>query len=184
MRVFSSIFKFFDSHKFIRGLSSCLIFGFFALSLLISFGQKSLGIGERPQIVVLDLSSGSNGSSYPVTYLGSLPNDWNSTEFKTNKVILKWVDPGVFNMGQTGVTNADIVRQITLTRGFYMGIYEITGSQYEKVIGFDPSIHGGDTKPVDRGTWNEVRGGIWPSGVPSNSSFIGKVRQKNKRRNL
>ena len=178
MRVFSSIFKFFDSHKFIRGLSSCLIFGFFALSLLISFGQKSLGIGERPQIVVLDLSSGSNGSSYPVTYLGSLPNDWNSTEFKTNKVILKWVDPGVFDMGQTGVTNADIVRQITLTRGFYMGIYEITGSQYEKVIGFDPSIHGGDTKPVDRGTWNEVRGGIWPSGVPSNSSFIGKVRQK------
>ncbi|MBT5717580.1 MAG: SUMF1/EgtB/PvdO family nonheme iron enzyme, partial [Opitutae bacterium] len=148
------------------------------MSLLISFGQNSLGIGERPQIVVLDLSSGSNGSSYPVTYLGSLPNDWNSTEFKTNKVILKWVDPGVFDMGQTGVTNADIVRQITLTRGFYMGIYEITGSQYEKVIGFDPSIHGGDTKPVDRGTWNEVRGGIWPSGVPSNSSFIGKVRQK------
>jgi formylglycine-generating enzyme required for sulfatase activity len=178
VRVLASIFDFLNSHRFTLGISSYLIFGFFALSSLISFGQNSLGIGERPPIVVLDLSSGSNGSSYPVTYLGSLPNDWNSTEFKTNKVILKWVDPGVFDMGQTGVTNADIVRQITLTRGFYMGIYEITGSQYEKVIGFDPSIHGGDTKPVDRGTWNEVRGGIWPSGVPSNSSFIGKVRQK------
>jgi len=178
VRVFRSIFKFFNFHKFLRGISSCLIFSFFTFSSLIAFGQNSSGIGVRPQIVVLDLSSGSNGTSYPVTYLGSLPNDWNSTVYKTNKVILKWVDPGVFDMGQTGVTNADIVRQITLTRGFYMGIYEITGSQYEKVVGFDPSVHGGGTKAVDRGTWNEVRGGIWPSGVPSNSSFIGKVRQK------
>ena len=150
-----------------------LILGYLALLSLILSGQNNSGNGVRPQIVILDLSSGSNGTSYPVTYLGSLPNDWNSTVYKTNKVILKWIEPGVFFMGQTGVTNADVIRQITLTRGFYMGIYEITGSQYEKVVGFDPSVKGGGTKPVDRGTWNEVRGGAWPNGVPSNSSFVG-----------
>ena len=45
MRVFRSIFKFFNFHKFLRGISSCLIFGFFALSSLISFGQNSLQTG-------------------------------------------------------------------------------------------------------------------------------------------
>ena len=113
---------------------------YLVLFSLILCGQNNSENGVRPQIVVLDLSSGSNGTSYPVTYLGSLHNDWNSTVYKTDKVILKWIEPGVFYMGQTGVTNADVIRQITLTRGFYMGIYEITGSQYQKVMGFDPSV--------------------------------------------
>ena len=45
MRVFESIFKFFNSHKFIRGISSCLIFIFFTFSSSISSGQNSLQNG-------------------------------------------------------------------------------------------------------------------------------------------
>ena len=45
MRVFRSIFKFFNFHKFLRGISSCLIFSFFTFSSLISFGQNSLQNG-------------------------------------------------------------------------------------------------------------------------------------------
>ncbi len=45
VRVFRSIFKFFNFHKFLRGISSCLIFSFFTFSSLISFGQNSLQNG-------------------------------------------------------------------------------------------------------------------------------------------
>ncbi len=45
MRVFRSNFKFFNFHKLIRGISSCLIFIFFTLSSLIAFGQNSLQNG-------------------------------------------------------------------------------------------------------------------------------------------
>ena len=45
MRVLASIFDFLNSHRFTLGISSYLIFGFFALSSLISFGQNSLQTG-------------------------------------------------------------------------------------------------------------------------------------------
>ena len=45
VRVLASIFDFLNSHRFTLGISSCLIFGFFALSSLISFGQNSLQTG-------------------------------------------------------------------------------------------------------------------------------------------
>jgi formylglycine-generating enzyme required for sulfatase activity len=45
VRVLPSIFDFLNSHRFTLGISSYLIFGFFALSSLISFGQNSLQTG-------------------------------------------------------------------------------------------------------------------------------------------
>ena len=45
MRVFRSNFKFFNFHKLIRGISSCLIFIIFTLSSLIAFEQISLQNG-------------------------------------------------------------------------------------------------------------------------------------------
>ena len=36
-----------------------------------------------------------------------------------------WVEPGTFTMGQTGVTNAEPEHNVTLTKGFYLGKYEV-----------------------------------------------------------
>ena len=43
-----------------------------------------------------------------------------------------WVEPGTFTMGQVGV--AEPVHDVTLTKGFYLGKYEVTQAQYEAVM--------------------------------------------------
>ena len=45
-----------------------------------------------------------------------------------------WVEPGTFTMGQTGAGNAQIEHQVTLTKGFYLGKYEVSQAQYEAVM--------------------------------------------------
>ena len=45
-----------------------------------------------------------------------------------------WVEPGTFTMGQVGVTNAEPEHNVTLTKGFYLGKYEVTQAQYEAVM--------------------------------------------------
>jgi formylglycine-generating enzyme required for sulfatase activity len=55
-----------------------------------------------------------------------------------------WIDPGTFMMGSPltepeGLDN-EIPHQVTLTKGFYMGKYEVTQGQYYEVTGYNPSF--------------------------------------------
>ena len=43
-----------------------------------------------------------------------------------------WIEPGSFQMGQPGVIEP--VRQVSLSHGFYLGIYEVTQAEYEAVM--------------------------------------------------
>ena len=53
--------------------------------------------------------------------------------------------------------------EVTLTKDFYIGIFEVTQKQWEHVMGFNPSHYEGEKLPVDTVSWNEnVRGGRWP----------------------
>ena len=51
---------------------------------------------------------------------------------------LIWVEPGTFTMGspetEVGRVENEIERNITLTRGFYLGKYEVTQAEYEAVM--------------------------------------------------
>ena len=80
-----------------------------------------------------------------------------------------WVEPGTFTMGQTGVTNAEPEHNVTLTKGFYLGKYEVTQAQYEavmdgntvtdsngNVISATPSQLGPD-RPVERVSWDDIQ---------------------------
>ncbi|HPS03209.1 MAG TPA: formylglycine-generating enzyme family protein, partial [Candidatus Sumerlaeota bacterium] len=46
--------------------------------------------------------------------------------------------------------------KVTLTRPFYMGTYEVTQEQYEKVMGTNPSTHVAPRNPVETVTWEEA----------------------------
>jgi formylglycine-generating enzyme required for sulfatase activity len=61
--------------------------------------------------------------------------------FVVNHVSIEmvWIEAGSFQMGQIGISNATPVHQVTLTSGFWMGIYPVTQEQWESVIGFNPS---------------------------------------------
>ena len=125
---------------------------------------------------VIDLSAGANAANYPVVYMGTPPSGgFNVDEYKTTKLALRLIAPGWFAMcGQYGVT---------LEKPFYCGVFEVTQKQYELVTGSNPSQYKGDMRPVEKVSWNMIRGDSsiydWPGSANVDpSSFIGKIQAR------
>jgi formylglycine-generating enzyme required for sulfatase activity len=79
----------------------------------------------------------------------------------TNSIDMKlvWIPPGEFQMGSNADTfpTATPIHTVNITKGFYMGIYEVTQEQYQKVIGTNPSyFKGDDNLPVDTVSWDDA----------------------------
>ena len=130
---------------------------------------------------VIDLSGGAKAKAYPVSYLEKEPKGgFNTSEYKTKKLVLKRVESGSFVMGEKQMDDS---HRVTLTKPFYMGLFEVTQKQWELVTGENPSSRKGETRPVDRVSYDMIRGNKkgaeWPaSGDVDKSSFLGKLRMK------
>ena len=132
------------------------------------------------QYCVIDLSAGSSAASYPVTYLLEPPNGgFNVSEYKTTKLVLKCIEAGSFKMGGS--------YDVTLTKPFYCGLFEVTQRQWELVTGSNPcsstSYGNGNSYPVHYVSYNMIRGSSAGAGWPSSSavdasSFLGKLRAR------
>lgn len=138
-------------------------------AVLRSSKPETLYIGDKAYCVV-DLSSGT----CPVSYLDSEPVDGWSDEYKTKKLVLRRIEPGLYKMQGN--------RQVTLTKPFYIGVFTVTQKQYELITGTNPSTNLSEKRPVEV-TWNEVRGDStiydWPTVKSvSPNSFIGKIQLK------
>jgi len=66
---------------------------------------------------------------------------------------LIWCPPGAFIMGP-GPWKEEPAHPVILTKGFYLGKYEVTQEQYEKVIGTNPSKFKGNKLPVETISWD------------------------------
>jgi formylglycine-generating enzyme required for sulfatase activity len=68
------------------------------------------------------------------------------------------IQPGSFVMGTDEDNDPDSDasprRRVTLTQPFYLGKYEVTQEQWEKVMGRNPSHFQGAKQPVDTVSWN------------------------------
>jgi formylglycine-generating enzyme required for sulfatase activity len=67
---------------------------------------------------------------------------------------LIWCPPGSFIMGPSG--NDDPAHPVILTKGFYLGKFEVTQEEYEKVMGNNPSEFVGDKLPVEDVSWENA----------------------------
>ena len=71
-----------------------------------------------------------------------------------------WVEPGTFMMGspetEKGRTGNETQHKVTLTHGFYLGKYELSQAQWEKVMESDPSRFKGTDRPVENVSWNDA----------------------------
>jgi formylglycine-generating enzyme required for sulfatase activity len=72
-----------------------------------------------------------------------------------------WISPGSFTMGcspRDGLCEADEkpARQVTITKGFWIGQTEVTQEAYEKVTGKNPSTFKGAKRPVESIFWNDA----------------------------
>jgi formylglycine-generating enzyme required for sulfatase activity len=104
-------------------------------------------------------------------YTGERTVDLNSTV----DLEMIWVEPGTFTMGspttEVGRNNDETEHNVTLTKGFYLGKYEVTQAQYQAVmtgntetnstghvISATPSNwHGNPSRPVERVSWDDIQ---------------------------
>ena len=73
-----------------------------------------------------------------------------------------WVPAGEFRMGSTSSEADDDERPVTrvrISRGFWLGKYEVTQSEWESVMGSNPSYFSdcGGNCPVEQVSWEEVQ---------------------------
>jgi formylglycine-generating enzyme required for sulfatase activity len=65
--------------------------------------------------------------------------------------------PGTFTMGtENGESWEKHEHQVTITKPFYMGVYEVTQEQYQAMMGKNPSQFTGKTCPVELLTWENA----------------------------
>ena len=76
-----------------------------------------------------------------------------------------WIGPGVFQMGspeseRSGCDwceNEGPLHEVELSRGFWLGKYEVTQGEWEAVMGDNPSHYTGDSRrPVETVSWYDV----------------------------
>ena len=66
--------------------------------------------------------------------------------------------PGSFTMGSDfGHSDEKPVHKVTLTQPFYLGKYEVTQEQWEKVMGANPSAFKGANLPVENVSWDDCQ---------------------------
>ena len=146
-------------------------------------------VGGAPYMVV-DLSGGVDAISYPVSYLSQVPEGGWTDEYKTTKLVLRLIPPGTFMMGSPSdelgrnCGYAETLHQVTLTKPFYIGIFELTQMQWLLVMGTEkPASAKGDTYPAQGVSYNEIRGTVSGAAWPANNqvdanSFMGRLRSK------
>jgi formylglycine-generating enzyme required for sulfatase activity len=67
-----------------------------------------------------------------------------------------WIPPGNFLMGGNGQDD-NPQRRVTISQGFWMGVFLVTQSQWEAVMGYNPSFFAGPNHPVETVSWDECQ---------------------------
>ena len=80
----------------------------------------------------------------------------------TNSIGMKLVliHPGSFTMGspmnEVGRRDNEMQHEVTISKSYYLGLYEVTQGQYENVMGSNPSRFKGSKNPVEMVSWDDA----------------------------
>jgi formylglycine-generating enzyme required for sulfatase activity len=153
--------------------------------------DQAVIIPRPDDYLVIDLSVGPDVASYPVSTLTAVPADGWTDEYKTTKLVLSKIPAGTFIMGspegELGHNPDETQHQVTLTKDFYVGVFEVTQKQWERVMGVWPSYFTNanyrDSRPVEQVSYEDIRGSSAGAGWPANNavdadSFLGRLRAK------
>ena len=77
------------------------------------------------------------------------------------KMEMIWCEPGTFMMGspatEVGRFEDEHIHPVTITKGFWLGKYEVTQAQWESVMGVNRSRFKGPDRPVDTVSWDDCK---------------------------
>jgi len=91
------------------------------------------------------------------------------------------IQPGTFQMGSNAAggapyfnnANQQPVHQVTISKPFWMGRYEVTQAEYQAVMGANPSSFVGANLPVHRTTWFDAV--VYCAALTSEQAAQGKI---------
>jgi formylglycine-generating enzyme required for sulfatase activity len=146
--------------------------------------------GEEGQIQYVyeaELAAGTWGAAVtnPVAGVESLIwADVTNEVYKTDKLVLRRVRAGAFQMWES--------TPVALTKDYYIGVFEVTQRQWERLMGTRPSYYSNPdyyaARPVEQISYNQIRGATndtpsvnWPQtghGAVTAASFVGRLRTK------
>ena len=143
--------------------------------VMVSCGNKKGGT----TYMVVDLETGK------AHYTNDAP-DLSDDTCRTTQLWLRWIPAGTFTMGspedEEGRLSEEVQHQVTLTEGYWMGIFEVTQMQWKLVTGQNPSSYQGDTRPMENVSYINIRGEKkdWPSDghKVDADSFLGLLRSR------
>lgn len=148
-------------------------------------GQES---GCQGLYLVVDLSGGPYAKRWPVKFLDAAPaGGFNTAEYKTKKLVLRRIEAGSFTMGsppdELGRYVNEDLHPVTLTKPYYIGLFEMTQRQWELAMGSNPSQDIGPMRPVECTSYDDIRGrdagSRWPAdNAVDPGSLVGKLRAK------
>ena len=147
--------------------------------------------------MVVDISGGKDAESFPITFTSTPPaGGWNQDEYKTTKIVLRRIPATTFQMGLTdaekehfGITGTHATwaprqrRTVTLTRDYYIGVFETTHKQTSLM--FKDGSSGWPKSPDRNVSYVKVRGemareaepdGRWPNYTAG--SYLDKINTK------
>ena len=143
-----------------------------------------------PDWLVVNCAKGYAGQNSAVRYYAAeeqLPEGTVDCEtYKTDGKMAFRKIPAQGIVWQMG--RGDSRHKVKLTSNYYLGVFEVTQSQYERFVGSNPSMFktDGEMRPVECVSWDSVRGtsSVWPGSSPSEAydsigtgSFMYALRQ-------
>ncbi len=148
----------------------------------LKVGVIALDVTDEANYLVLNLDT------YRMTYRAIGPGVTNDV-CKTSKLWLKKVHSGTFLMGSPSdepgreprIKNSESQHAVTITKNFYIGVFELTEAQFEKINNETIS----DSKYPKSISYKNLRGNscgaTWPTATDHRvdaGSFFGKLRAK------
>ncbi len=129
----------------------------------------SVSVAITPaECLLVDLSGGPDALNYPVSRLSATetPAAWTDA-YKTTNLVLRRIPRGSFVMGSPtneqgrAYDGREVQHPVTLTDDFFIGVFEVTQKQYERVMGAWPSYFTNalyrDTRPFESLSWNGIK---------------------------
>ena len=162
---------------------------------------KAWALDNTPNYMVVDISAAAQPNTQKY-YPGAdfVPGGVSSSLYKTTTLLMrKIMAKGVtWTMGSVAESGRNVDReathQVMLTNNYYIGVYEVTQTQWQQITGYNNSYYTGERamRPVDKVNYNEIRiygnsessataeqiaSYSWPRD-PSGDSFLGKLRNR------
>ena len=158
-------------------------------------------LDNTPDYMVVDITATGGADTqtyYPAADFlpGSVANSlYKTTTLLMRKIMAKdvtWTMGSVAESGRTA--DREEAHQVTLTNYYYIGVYEVTQTQWQQITGYNPSFFITEQmmRPVETVSYSDIRqgkgtassvasatDGVYP-GKPHDDSFLGILRNKTK----